>query len=184
MLQLKKTSPLLNIKYLIDRIGFEENFKVAELGCGSFGYFVYPIARLVGKNGRVYAVDILKNSLEEIKRKAIQDNLRQIETIWSNLEIFKATKIASNSLDVVLLINILSQSDKKAEIIREGTRLLKRNGKLVIIEWKSDGTPFGPGPEKRLKIDSMKNASGQLGLILSEEFTAGPHHYGLIFKKI
>lgn len=184
MLQLRKTNPLIDIHYIIDRIGFEENNKVAELGCGSFGYFVYPIARLVGKNGRVYAVDILKSSLEEIKRKAIQENLRQIETIWSNLEIFKAAKINSNSLDVVLLINVLSQSDKKAEIIREGARLLKRNGKLVIIEWKSGGTPFGPIQEKRLKIDSMKNASGQLGLNLDKEFTAGPHHYGLIFKKI
>jgi len=184
MLQLKKTSPLIDIRYIVDYLGLEENFRVAELGCGSFGYFVYPIAKMVGKNGRVYAVDILKSSLADIRRKALQENLRQIETVWSNLEIFKATKIESASLDVALLINTLSQSDKKAEIVREAIRLLKRGGKLVIIEWKSGSLPFGPSEDKRLKIDSMKNAAGQLGLSLTKEFTAGPHHFGLIFKKI
>ncbi|MCX6797953.1 MAG: class I SAM-dependent methyltransferase [Candidatus Falkowbacteria bacterium] len=184
MLQLKTNKPLIDIEFILKKVGIQENDKVAELGCGSFGYFVYPLARLVGKNGRVYAVDILKSSLEGIKRKAIQENLRQIETIWSNLEIFKATKIEGAVLDVVFLINILNQSDKKAEIIREAVRLLKRNAKLVIIEWKSGQLPFGPTPEKRLKIDSIKSASLQLGLTLSEEFTAGEYHYGLIFKKI
>lgn len=184
MLQLKKTSPLLNLPYIIDRLKIEEKQKIAELGCGSFGYFVYPIAKLVGKGGKVYAVDILKSALEEIRRKAIQENLHQIETVWSNLEVFKGTAIESSSLDAALLINILSQSEKKAEIVRESVRLLKRNGKLVIIEWKSGPSPFGPPADKRLKEESMRNASPQLGLSLTEEFSAGPHHYGLIFKKI
>lgn len=184
MLQLKKTGPLLDINFILERVKLEENFKVAELGCGNFGYFVYPVAHLVGKNGRVYAVDILKSSLEDIKRKALQENLRQIETIWSNLEIFKATKIESNYLDAAFLINILNKSDKKAEIVREAVRLLKRHAKLVIIEWKGGSLPFGPEPEKRLKIDSIKSAATQLGLSLDEEFNAGPYHYGLIFKKI
>lgn len=184
MLELKKHQSLINIDFILKKSGVLENERVAELGCGSFGYFVYPLARLVGKNGHVFAVDILKSSLEDIKRKAIQENLRQIETVWSNLEIFKATKIENNTLDTVFLINVLSQSDKKAEIVREAVRLLKRNGKLVIIEWQSGQLPFGPAQDKRLKIDSIKSASLQLGLKLGEEFTAGLYHYGLIFIKI
>lgn len=184
MLQLKNTRSLMDINLIIGKSGLSENDKVAELGCGGFGYFVYPLARLVGKNGRVYAVDILKSCLDDIKRHALQENLRQVETIWSNLEIFKATRIENSSLDAVFLINTLSQSNKKAEIAREAVRLLKRSGKLVIIEWKSGQLPFGPALDMRLKIDSMKSAALQLGLSLSEEFTAGPYHFGLIFKKI
>ena len=61
---------------------------MAELGCGNFG-FVFPIARLVGRSGKVYAVDILKSTLQEIKARATKENLPQVITIWSNLEIFK-----------------------------------------------------------------------------------------------
>lgn len=184
MLNASSATTLLDIKFIIKKIGLGENDCIAELGCGSFGYFVYPLAKAVGKNGRVFAVDILQNALGEIKKRAQQENLKQVETVWSNLEIFKATKIESSSLDTALMINLLSQSDKKAEIIREAARLLKRGGKLAIVEWKNSALPFGPSPEKRLKLESMKMAAPQLSLKLEEEFEAGPYHFGLIFKKI
>ena len=100
-----------------------EKMKVADLGCGSSGHFVFPAARLVGKNGKVYAVDILKTVLESINKRTKQEGLDNIETVWSDLEIFGATKIESGSLDISLLINTLYQSNKRAEILRETARM-------------------------------------------------------------
>ena len=129
-----KKTILFDIDSILRKITVEEGQKVAELGCGNFGFFVWPLARLVGRRGQVYAVDILKSTLDEIRRQALKDNLPQVKIIWSNLEIFKATSIETSSLDSALLVNILHQSDKKIEILREAVRLLKRNGKLLIVE--------------------------------------------------
>ena len=52
----------------------------------------------------MFAVDILKTALETIERKRKQENSANIKTIWSNLEVFQATKIDSESLDVAFLI--------------------------------------------------------------------------------
>ena len=82
-------------------------------------------------------MDILRTALETISKRAHAENLANIKTVWSNLEIFGATKIEAGSLDVGLLINTLYQSHKRAEILRESIRLLKKNGKLVIVEWKN-----------------------------------------------
>ncbi|MFA7087909.1 MAG: methyltransferase domain-containing protein [Patescibacteria group bacterium] len=183
MPEIKKTA-LFNIQMILDKLGVNEKQQTAELGCGNFGFFVFPLARLVGKQGRVYAVDILKTTLEEIKKEATKENLPQIITVWSNLEMFKATKIETNSLDNALLVNVLNQSEKRAEILRESVRLLKRGGKLLIVEWKNSDSPLGPSPEKRVKLDSLKNASFKLGLDISNEFEAGPYHYGLILTKL
>ena len=128
----KKTT-LFDIDSILRKITVEEGQKVAELGCGNFGFFVWPLAKLVGRRGNVYAVDILKSTLEEIKRQALKDNLPQVKTVWSNLELFKATEIETSSLDCALLINVLYQSDKRTDIIREAIRLLKRNGKLLAF---------------------------------------------------
>lgn len=174
---------LFDINFILNKIALGEGQKVAELGCGNFGYFVFPAARLVGARGRIFAVDILKNTLEDIKKRALQDNLQQIETVWSNLEIFKGTKIENASLDSVLLINILHQSEKRAEIIREAVRMLKNGGKMLIVEWKSIASPLGPKTEKRVNKESIKEAAPKLGLSLNTEFEAGPYHYGLIFHK-
>lgn len=183
MPDIKKTA-LFDIDAILKKIGIEERQQVAELGCGNSGFFVFPVAHLVGQRGRVYAVDILKSTLEEIRREATKRNLPQILPIWSNLEIFKATNIETSSLDNALLINTLHQSDKKIEMLREAIRLLKRGGKLLIIEWKNTDTPFGPSPEKRIKIDSLKMAAPKIGLNIKEEFEAGPYHYGLILIKL
>lgn len=183
MLETKKTG-LFDIKAILDKMSLEEKQHIAELGCGNFGFFVFPLAKLVGRQGRVYAVDILKSTLEEIKKRAKQENLPQVETIWSNLEIFKATKIETNSLDAALIINTLHQSEKKIEILRESIRLLKRGGKLLIVEWRPVASPFGPPTEKRVKIESLKTAAPKVGLNIQEEFEAGPYHYGLILIKL
>jgi ubiquinone/menaquinone biosynthesis C-methylase UbiE len=179
----KNTRVLFDINFILNKISLSERETIAELGCGNFGYFVFPAAKLIGDKGRLFAVDILKNTLEEIKKRAFQENLKQIETVWSNLEIFKGTKIESSSLDKALLINVLHQSTKKAEILRESVRMLKTGAKLLIIEWKSIDTPIGPDHKTRVSKQTIKEAAPKLGLVLEDDFEAGPYHYGLIFYK-
>lgn len=174
---------LFDINYILNKISLSEGQKIAELGCGNFGYFVFPAAKLIGSRGRLFAVDILKTTLEEIKKRAFQENLKQVEIVWSNLEVFKGTKIESSSLDRALLINVLHQSMKKSDILREATRMLKTGAKLLIIDWKNIDSPLGPESSTRVSKQSLKLAAPKLGLILEEEFEAGPYHYGLIFYK-
>lgn len=174
---------IFDINFILNKISITEGQKVAELGCGNFGYFVFPVAHLVGGRGRVFAIDILKNTLEDIKKRAMLENLQQIETVWSNLEIFKGTKIESSSLDQALLINILHQSEKRAEILREAVRMLKTGSRLLIVEWKKIASPIGPKTEQKVNKESIKTAAPKLGLSLETEFEAGPYHYGLIFHK-
>ncbi|MDP3836654.1 MAG: class I SAM-dependent methyltransferase [bacterium] len=174
---------LFDIHGILNKITISENHHVAELGCGNFGYFVFPTAKLIGAGGRLYAVDILKTTLEEIRKRALLENLQQIETVWSNLEIFKGTKIESSSLDRVLLINVIHQSSKRVEILREAVRMLKSGGKMLIVEWKASDNPFGPSGDKRVSKDALKQAAPKLGLVLETEFEAGTYHYGLIFHK-
>ncbi len=175
---------LFDIASILNKIAIDDRQHVAELGCGNFGFFVFPLAKLVGRSGRVYAVDILRGTLEEIKKRALKDNLPQIIPIWSNLEVFKATNIETSSLDSALLVNVLHQSDKRIEIIREAVRLLKRNGKLLIVEWNNAPSPLGPEPDKRVKLEALKSAASKLGLDIKEEFGAGPYHYGIVLIKI
>ena len=179
-----KKTILFDIDTILRKMAIEEKQKVAELGCGNFGFFVWPLAKLVGRRGQVYAVDILKPVIEEIKLQALKENLPQVKTIWSNLEIFKATSIETCSLDAALLVNVLHQSDKKLEILREAIRMLKRGGKLLIVEWTNTDSPFGPALEKRVKLDALKAAAPKIGLEIKEEFIAGPYHYGLILIKL
>jgi len=175
---------LLDAKLILAKAQIKEGMRVADLGCGTSGHFVFPAARIVGKKGVVYAVDILKTTLQNIEKRAKLENLANVQAVWTDLEIFGATKIDSGKLDVAMLINTLYQSKKRVEIIREAIRLLKKKGKLVIVEWKSSALPFGPSIDARVNKDLLKQGAGKLGMVLEEEFEAGEYHYGMVFEKV
>lgn len=175
---------LINVNLILEKAEVGDRIKVADLGCGSSGHFIFPAADLVGKQGKVYAVDILKTVLEIINRRVKLENLSNIETVWSDIEIFGATKIEANSLDAALLMNTLYQSHKRAEIVRETTRMIKKGGKLIVVEWKNVASPFGPPVEERVKKDLLQAAAKKFGLQIEEEFEAGDYHYGMVFIKL
>lgn len=183
MAMLTGGNALIDTALILTKAHVSEKMKVADLGCGTSGHFVFPVAKIVGKKGILYAVDILKTVLETIAKRARIENYENVKTVWSNLEVFGATKIEPASLDISLLINTLYQSHKRAEIIREAIRLIKQGGRLVIVEWKNVAVPFGPSVEERVSKELMVATANRLGMQLEDEFDAGPYHYGLIFVK-
>jgi ubiquinone/menaquinone biosynthesis C-methylase UbiE len=174
---------LLDVDFLIDKVISADNEKIADLGCGSFGYFVFPIAKRISRHGKVYAVDILKSNLDSIKSIAKTENLSQVETIWSNLEIFKGTKISNDFLDGALLINTLHQSKKYLDILRESARMLKLGARLLVVEWNEGDFSFARGDDHRINKEELKKEAEKLKLEIIEDFPAGHHHYGLLFVK-
>ena len=98
-------------KILKDILGMQIGDVVADLGAGG-GMFAMSSARIIGDQGQVYAVDIIKSSLSEIESKARMSGLYNLKSIWSNLEIPGATKIKEASLDYALVVNVLFQSQK------------------------------------------------------------------------
>jgi len=184
MLRITGGNALIDANLIVLKANICENMRIADLGCGATGHFVFPIAHVVGKKGKVYAIDILKTVLENVDKRKKQENADNVETIWSDLELFGATKIESNSIDVALLINTLYLSGKRKEIIREAVRLVKKGGIVLVVEWKSIALPLGPSIEHRVREDLLKGVSAKLGLELKEEFDAGPYHYGLTFEKL
>jgi ubiquinone/menaquinone biosynthesis C-methylase UbiE len=175
---------LFNTALILDKLDIKEGQKIADLGCGKFEYFIKPIAKMIGDKGVLYAVDIIKDIVEDIKKEAWNNNLKQVKAIWSDLEVYKGTKINSTSIDKALLINVLNQSEKKVEILRESIRLLKTGGTLLVVDWQLTAAPFGPEPHRRVNPDSIKEAAPKLNLELIDEFSAGDFHYALIFNKL
>lgn len=168
---------------IFEKVSLAEGMNVGDLGCGNLGYFSVPAAKIVGKKGTVYAVDILKSVLQSVEHIAKQEGLDNIKIVWSNLEIVGATKVPEGSLDLAMLHNMLFQSEDDQKVFLESYRLTKPGGKLVVIDWKMISSPFGPPPTKRIKKEETIKFAQNAGFKLIEEFEAGPYHFGLIFIK-
>lgn len=174
---------LINPFKLLERVGIREGQRVADLGCGSLGHFVFPAAQLVGGTGVVYAVDIQRPVLERIEKISKEQQFWNVYPVWSDIDVFRATRIEPESLDLTLLVNNLFLSQNRASLVREMARLTRPGGRIVVVEWKAEATPIGPAAEMRIpKADAKKELQSPL-IKYYDEFEAGPYHYGLIYLR-
>ena len=163
------------------QLNINPRMKIADFGCGS-GYFALSMAKRIGHEGRVYAFDILETALESVRSRAKIQGLFNIETLRCNLEDDKSTGLGDSSVDLVLLANILFQSEKKTDIIKEAARILKLAGIMAIIDWRPD-QPLGPAKEFVIPLGAIKQLAEDEGLRFKRELAVDKYHWGMIFEK-
>lgn len=162
--------------------GIRERMHVADFGVGSVGHFLMPAAKLVGPEGRVYGVDILKSVLQAAQSRARMAGLSNVEYVWGNLEKVGGSRLPNDAMDMVILVNLL-HALKNSEVVQEARRVLGSGGLLLVIDWKQAGALMGPRPEQRLTKEEATAIASRAALKLKKEFDPGPRHYGLVFEK-
>jgi len=167
----------LNPNEVLNQLKLLGEMIAADFGSGSGGWAI-PLAKRL-KFGKVYAVDILEEPLSALKSKAEIQKVYNIETINSNVE--KGIKLPDLSCDLVLLTNLLFQVDDKKRVLTEAKRVLKKGGKILVVDWLPEALQ-GPR-EGRVSPDEVKKIAKNLNLKLEKEFQAGVFHYGLVFTK-
>lgn len=167
---------------VLRQIDLREGMMIGDFGAGS-GHFGIAMAKIVGNYGKIFAVDVRGASLEAVRSRARMSNIANINYIRANLEIIGATGIADGILDLVILITVLSQSNKKEEILKEALRVLKREGKLLMVEWAQTGPAFASSHEYRITKEDMQKIVESVGFKLDKELDVKSFHYGLLFSK-
>jgi ubiquinone/menaquinone biosynthesis C-methylase UbiE len=178
----KSNGGFLDPASIVGEFGVAPGMSIADFGCGS-GFFTILVAQKVGPSGKVYALDIMESALDSVRLKAKAAKLDNIETIHTNLEVVGSSSLSDASQDVVLMANVLFQSDKKAEIFKEANRILKSKGRMVVIDWSKGGAGFGPPDHLRTDDIAIQNLGVSSGFSFDKEIDAGQFHYGLIFHK-
>ena len=172
----------LSPERIIESLGLHTRMVIADFGAG-VGYFTIPMARTVGHDGKIYAIDIQKDALNLIKSKAKLQHLLNIEFVWADLELPNGSKLRGDSVDFVLIANILFQAGQKENVVNEAFRVLKPGGTLAFFEWDQSNFSAGPPLELRVSPTEARAIAKNAGLAFEREFNAGSHHYGFLFKK-
>jgi len=167
----------LDPNVVLEQLRLADSMKVADFGCGSGGWTI-PLAKKFSK-AKIYAIDILEEPLSALKGKLKAQNIFNVQIIKANVE--NKLPISDNSVDLVLMTNLLFQSNAKDKIFKEAKRILRPEGQVLVVDWNKNSF-IGPGNNAVSKKEVEEIAQRE-GFIKEKEFEAGNYHYGLIFKK-
>jgi len=116
-------------KYVLEEVGIRPGFHILDYGCGP-GSYIIPPAELVGKSGKVYALDIHPIAIRRVRSIISKKKLMNVETILAS----SADDLAEESMDVILFYDIFHLLSKKKRVLEELYRLLKPTGILSFSD--------------------------------------------------
>jgi ubiquinone/menaquinone biosynthesis C-methylase UbiE len=147
---------------MLQQIGIRRGHTVLDFGCGS-GTYTIALGKIVGEQGRVYALDKDKEALDELMQKAESVGLKNIKRMETSgkLEI----DLADESVDVVLLFDVFHsfyfpQAEDRRRLLGEIYRIIKPSAFLSTSVWPN---LIEPGTE-----DEIKNADFRLEKEISQ----------------
>lgn len=157
---------------VIELLGPLAGRTLADIGAGT-GYFVFPIAKRADK---VIAIDIDERFIHYMdRRKQTEKAAANIET---RLTAPDAPGLKAAEADVVLIVNTYHHIDERTKYLQKLKAGLRKDGMLVIVDFKKEKTPNGPPLELRLteaQIESELTAAGFS--VLSSDRTLLPEQY-------
>jgi ubiquinone/menaquinone biosynthesis C-methylase UbiE len=112
-------------RVFLEEAGIKPGFHILDYGCGP-GSYSLTAAELVGKSGKVYALDIHPLAIRMVRDKASRKGLTNVEVILSDGD----TGLPAESLDVVLLYDTFHGLSRPDEVLAELHRVLKPAGVL------------------------------------------------------
>lgn len=123
----------LQVDRVIQVLDVRKGDQIADVGAGS-GLFSRPLARKVGKEGTVYAIDIDPALLDHIRQRARDEGLPQIKTILAQAD----DPLIPAKVDLILLVDTLHHIEKRPSYLENLKQYLKPDGRIALIDFETD----------------------------------------------
>ena len=179
MFNKKAADPKNKPDQIIDVIGLKSGQTIADIGAGG-GYFTLRFAEVVGRKGKVYAIDKNPRFLEFIKNSSKEKKLDNILTLLAKDEL----DLPENNLDFIFMRNITHHISDRIKYFKNLKRFLKSDGKIIIIEYKKTRSfTFRGMFAHYVSKETIMQEMNEAGYILEKEFDFLPEQHFTIYLK-
>jgi len=125
----------LQVNRVMDILKIKEGSSVADIGAGS-GWFTVRAARRVGTGAAVYAVDINRDYLDYIDKRAKREGLANIRVIQGK---DNDPLLPEKSVDAVLLMKTYHEVAQPIQLLKRTRNAMRAGALLGIIDRNGNG---------------------------------------------
>ena len=163
---------------VIAALGIQAGQSVADVGAGT-GYFTVRISPVVGRTGRVLAVDVEPSMVEHLRRRAAESGLDNVEAILARAN---DPQLDPASVDLVFICDTWHHIDDRLHYLDRLRTALRPGGHVAIIDFKPGALPVGPPKGHKLSSEAVIAEFSQAGWQLSGDLDVLPYQYILVFE--
>lgn len=152
---------------------------VCDLGCGN-GFYTLKIAKLVGPQGTVWAVDIQPEMLELLAERAAARNVTNLKPTLGGLT---SPNLPAATIDLVLLVDVYHEFSHPTQMLAEVRASLKPTGRVALVEYRQEDPDV---PIKRLHKMSQRQVMKEYqanGFKLVGQFDELPWQHVFFFAR-
>jgi ubiquinone/menaquinone biosynthesis C-methylase UbiE len=164
---------------MLAALHIEPGNTVCDMGCGN-GFYTLPLAKLVGDDGRVIAVDIQREMLGLLQDRAVAEKLDNIELVLGTVV---DPQLKPNSIDLVLMVDVYHEFSHPEQMLQAIRTSLKPTGRVALVEFRMEDPRV---PIKKLHKMSKQQILKELepnGFKLVEEFDKLPWQHLMFFAR-
>ena len=156
-----------------------KGMNVCDLGCGN-GYWTLPMARDVGEDGTVYAVDIQREMLQKLRQRSSKYKLNNIEPVLGKVD---DPNLPANKVDLVLMVDVYHEFSHPESMLWGIRRSLTSKGVVALLEYREEDPRVPIKPlHKMSKRQIMKEYSAN-GFKLVREHNKLPWQHLMFFAR-
>ena len=165
---------------LLEALALKPGEAVADIGAGT-GYFSWRIARQLGAEGKVYAVEIQQEMLDllmaNMKKRGVA---ARVEPVLGTVQ---DPKLPASSVDMILLVDVYHEFDFPFEMTRAMARALKPGGRLVFVEYRGEDPQVPIKKLHKMTEAQVKKEMTVHPLKFDRTLTLLPQQHVIIFRK-
>jgi arsenite methyltransferase len=150
---------------VIESLEIRPGDRVADVGSGG-GYFVFALAKAVGADGKVYAVDIDEAMTDLVAQQAKKEGVGNVEVILAKSD---DPLLPSSGVDLIFTSNTYHHIDNRVNYLSNLRKYLRPNGRIAIIEFDRRGWLDGLWQHYTPK-EFIKREMEQAGYRLQRDF--------------
>ena len=175
---------------VLRRLGVDFGTTVLDLCCGD-GHFTAPLAHIVGGIGRVMALDLDADLLEQAKARAKAAGVPSTAVRWLEGDASDLANNLPSPPEYVFIANTFHGVPDKQQLARDVFNAMKPGGQFAIVNWhhrsKDEttvlGQPRGPETKLRMSPDAVMDEVLPVGFRLHGIVELPPYHYAVVFDK-
>lgn len=152
---------------------------MADIGCG-IGYFTIPASEIVGETGKVFAMDISFEMIQEVEKKVEENNILNVRTIVTEKN---DLKVDDGVVTYAFLCTVLHEVENMNKLLNEVNRIMTEGGRIVVVEWQKTESNWGPPIERRLDKAYMEKMLKDNGFKDVATVNINEHFYAVVGRK-